>query len=429
MTTLSEDFRQRGLVHQVTDESLFDALDHRRLVAYIGFDPTADSLHIGSLLQICNLRRLQAAGHRPIALAGGGTGMIGDPGGKAAERPLLSLEEIAENTQAIGRQLERFLDFSPSAGESQALLVNNAEWLAPFNLMEFLRDVGKHFTVNQMMAKESVKSRLDRPDHGISFTEFSYMLLQAYDFSELYDRHGCTVQLGGSDQWGNITLGAEFVRKRFGGQAYGLTSPLVTKADGSKFGKSESGTERVWLDAQRTSPYALYQFFLSTEDADVGKNLRYFSFLDLEEITALEAETLSAPQQRAGQRALANAMIDLIHGESERLRAEQASAALFGGSIASLDAATLADVISEVPHSELSQAALAATPLLVDVLVSTGLVHSKSEARRAIEQGGAFVNDLGRAGLDATLGPEDLLFDRYVVLRRGKRAYHIVAVS
>jgi tyrosyl-tRNA synthetase len=429
MVTLSEDLRARGLIHQITDEALLELLDSGGLTCYIGFDPTAESLHVGSLLQICTLRRIQLAGHRPIALAGGGTGMIGDPGGKATERPLLSLEEIASNTEAIAAQLASFLDFSERAGANQALLVNNAEWLCSLDLMSFLRDVGKHFTVNQMIAKESVKSRLDRPDRGISYTEFSYMLLQALDFAELYERHGCTVQLGGSDQWGNITLGAEYVRKHHDVQAYGLTSPLVIKADGAKFGKSEGGNDRVWLDPKRTSPYALYQFFLSTEDADVAKYLRYFTFLELEEIDELEQRTAQHPAERAAQRALAASVIELIHGEDERRRAEEASEALFGGSVASLDAATILDLIGEVPHSEIPRSAIVERPLLVELLAESGVVKSKSEARRTIEQGGAFVNDVSRQGLDATVGLEDLLFDRYLILRRGKRSYHVITAS
>ena len=428
MPTLSEDLRARGLVHQATDEGLFDLLDQGGLTAYIGFDPTASSLHVGSLLQICNLRRLQIAGHRPIALAGGGTGMIGDPGGKTSERPLLSVDEIESNTRAIEVQLSRFLDFDTPT-PTRALLLDNAEWLGSMNMMSFLRDVGKHFTVNQMVAKESVKSRLDRPDQGISYTEFSYMLLQALDFAELYDRHGCTLQLGGSDQWGNITLGAEYVRKRFGAQAHGLTSPLVTKADGTKFGKSEGGNERVWLDAERTSPYALYQFFLSTQDSDVGTFLRFFTFLELEEIDALEVMTSERPQDRAAQRALAASMIDLIHGESERVRAQEASAALFSGSVASLDAATLREVLADVPHSTIDRGELERRPPLVDVLARCGIVKSKSEARRAIEQGGAFVNDVVREGIDSTVGPEDLLLGQYLILRRGKRSYHVLSAS
>jgi len=429
MATLSEDLIARGLIYQSTDDEVFSLLDAGGLTCYIGFDPTADSLHVGSLLQICMLRRLQQAGNRPIALAGGATGMIGDPGGKTAERSLLSIEEIANNTEAVASQLSRFLDFSEHAGTSQALLVNNFEWLGELNLMTFLRDVGKHFTVNQMVAKESVKSRLDRAEGGISFTEFAYMLLQATDFAELYERYGCTVQLGGSDQWGNITMGTDYVRRRCGVQAYGVTSPLVTKSDGTKFGKSESGNERVWLDQQRTSPYALYQFFLSTEDADVATYLRYFSFRPLDEIEELEARTQSHPQERAAQRALADEMIALIHGDAEVGRVQRASTALFGGQVTLLDRDVLEQVLADVPNSRMEIAALRAEPLLSDVLVQCGLVKSKSEARRAIEQGGIFVNDVAVNNNEAILSGHDLLFDSFVILRRGKRAYHVIRCS
>jgi len=426
MTTTSQDLAARGLIHQVTDEAIFELLDRGSVTAYAGFDPTADSLHVGHLLQVCTLRRLQLGGNRPIALLGGGTGMIGDPGGKATERPLLSAEEIRANVEAIERQLSRFLDFEPSAGTSRALLLDNAAWLAQQDLLGFLRDVGKHFTVNQMVAKESVRSRLERPDQGISFTEFSYMLLQAFDFARLNEAYGCTLQIGGSDQWGNITLGAELVRKRSGDHAFGLTSPLLTKADGTKFGKSEAGNERVWLDARRTSPYALYQFFLTAEDEVVGSYLRFLTFLSLEEIDALDALTHERPHERTAQRALGAAVVDLVHGTEARQRAEEASAALFGGRVASLDEATLLDVIEDVPSSTLAHSQLHAEPSLIDLLEQTGLVSSKAEARRAIEQGGASVNDQVRSGLDATVGPADLLHGRFVVLRRGKRSYHVV---
>ena len=429
MPTTSEDLHARGLVHQVTDEALFAQLDRGGVTAYAGFDPTADSLHVGHLLQICTLRRLQLGGNRPIALAGGGTGMIGDPGGKSAERPLLSVEEIQSNVASIRNQLSRFLDFDTSAGASQALLLDNAAWLGGEGLLTFLRDVGKHFTVNQMVAKESVRSRLERPDQGISFTEFSYMLLQAYDFAQLNEQHDCTLQIGGSDQWGNITMGIELVRKRTGAHAFGLTSPLVTKADGTKFGKSEGGNERVWLDERRTSPYSLYQFLLTAEDEVVGTYLRFFTFLDLEQIASLDVATSERPQAREAQRALAAAVIDLVHGESARRRAEEASAALFGGQVASLDEATLLEVAGDVPSSSIPRSDLDASPLLVDLLTTTGLVASKAEARRAIEQNGAYVNDVVRAGLDATVSTDDLLHGRYLVLRRGKRSYHLVHVG
>ncbi|CAB4826967.1 unannotated protein [freshwater metagenome] len=429
MPSVSEDLTARGLINQITDDALLELLDAGGVTLYAGFDPTAASLHVGHLLQLCTLRRLQLGGNRPIALAGGGTGMIGDPGGKSSERPLLSKEEIASNVMAIGEQMKRFLDFDAPSGANQALLLDNAAWLCDLTLLEFLRDIGKHFTVNQMVAKESVRSRLERPDQGISYTEFSYMLLQAYDFAQLNIDHGCTVQIGGSDQWGNITMGIDLVAKRTGEQAYGLTTPLATKADGTKFGKSEAGNERVWLDANRTSPYALYQFFLGVEDAMVDTYLRFFTFLSLEEIDALKVSTNDQPEKREAQRALAAAMIDLIHGPGARERAEEASSALFRGSVASLDEATLRDVVADVPTSSLERSDLDASPLLVDVLSEIGLVKSKSEARRAIEQGGVFVNDVLSEGVDATVSGNDLLFGEFVVVRRGKRSYHVICVS
>ena len=330
MASLVEDLRFRGLIHQMTDPALGDRLDAGGLTAYSGFDPTADSLHVGHLLQMCNLRRLQLAGHRPIALAGGGTGFVGDPGGKSEERSLLTEEQLRANLAGIHGQLERILEFGPG-DDHRALLLNNADWLRPLSLFEFLRDVGKHFTVNQMVAKDSVKSRLARAEQGISYTEFSYMLLQAYDFRYLFEQYGCQLQLGGSDQWGNITMGIDLIRKSHQQEAWGLTTPLVLKADGTKFGKTESGT--VWLDADRTSPYQLYQFFLRSEDAVVGAYLRYFTFLEREAILALDEATASHPERREAQRELARNVCSLVHGPVEAERAEQAAAALFGGEL------------------------------------------------------------------------------------------------
>ena len=313
---LREDWQFRGLVHQTTDEAVLDRLSSGGVIAYIGFDPTAPSLHLGSLLQLCNLRRLQLAGNRPIALAGGGTGLIGDPSFKAVERPLITEELLEKNLVGIGEQLGRFLDFSASAGASQALLLNNADWLTTVTLTDFLRDVGKHFTVNQMIAKESVKSRLDRDDVGLSFTEFSYMLLQAYDFLRLNVDYDCTLQLGGSDQWGNITMGTELVRKETGHAVAGLTSPLLLRADGQKFGKSETGNDKVWLDASMTSPFEFHQFLLNADDVTTPALLRFFTFLDHETILELDEATRTRPQERQAQRAIANAVVTLVHGEA-----------------------------------------------------------------------------------------------------------------
>jgi tyrosyl-tRNA synthetase len=424
MATLTEDLEFRGLIHQVTDPLLLDKLNDERLTAYIGFDPTADSLHVGSLLQMCNLRRLQLAGHRPIALAGGGTGMIGDPGGKSEERNLLSVEELAANVAGIRPQLERFLDFSGGASQSRAILLDNSTWLGSLGLVGFLRDVGKHFTVNQMVGKESVRTRLDRPEQGISYTEFSYMLLQAYDFQQLFDAHDCRLQLGGSDQWGNITMGIELIRKTRQAEVFGLTTPLLLQADGTKFGKTEKGS--VWLDAGRTSPYQLYQYFLRTEDATVGTVIRMLTFLDHDTIRSLDTQTTEHPERRQAQRALAHEVCALVHGESEAVRAAAAARALYSEEIATLDEASLLDVCADAPTTTISRAELDAGLTLVDALVTAGLAPSKGRARTTVTQGGAYVNNQRVDDSDARLGPDHLLFGRYLILRRGQRDYHLL---
>jgi tyrosyl-tRNA synthetase len=421
----SADLEFRGLIHQVTDPSLPARLDGDALTAYFGIDPTADSLHVGHLLGVLVLRRLQEAGHRPIALAGGGTGAIGDPGGRSEERPkLLTEDELVANLAGIRSQLERLVDFGDTAGGSRALLVDNGEWLRRLGVIEFLRDVGKHFSVNQMMAKESVKNRLERPEQGISFTEFSYMLLQAYDYLHLFDEHGCRLQLGGSEQWGNITMGIDLIRRARRQEVFGLTTPLVLKADGTKFGKTEAGT--VWLDAARTSPYQLYQFFFRTEDSVVGSYLRYFTFLGHDTIGALDAATAAQPERREAQRTLARDVCTLVHGADEAASAEAAALAMYSGTLASLDERMLAEVAKETPTSSRTRAAIDGKGLaLVDALVDAGLAASKSQARTLVTQGGVSVNDRKERDTDARLGRSDLLFDRYVVLRKG-RDYHLV---
>jgi tyrosyl-tRNA synthetase len=424
MAHLAEDLRFRGLIHQLTDPALEARLDGARLTAYTGFDPTADSLHVGHLLQMCNLRRLQLAGHRPIAVAGGGTGFVGDPGGKSEERTLLTEEQLAANLVGIHGQLERFIEFGGDGAGSAALLVNNADWLQPMPLFEFLRDVGKHFTVNQMVAKDSVRSRLERADQGISFTEFSYMLLQAYDFLHLFEAFGCQLQLGGSDQWGNITMGIELVRKIHQEEVWGLTTPLVLKADGTKFGKTESGT--VWLDAVRTSPYQLYQFFFRSEDAVVGAYLRYFTFLSHDELTSLDESTASRPEQREAHRALARSVCTLVHGEGETARAEHAAAALFSEDVAGLDERSILDVFADAPSTALPWTRLDDGLTLVDLLVETGLVSSRGQARTTIEQGGAYANNRREGDVDRVFSRSDLVSDRYLIVRRGKREHHLV---
>ena len=425
MAKLSDDLRFRGLVHQASDESLYRALDAGGLTAYIGFDPTASSLHIGNLMQLCNLRRLQESGHRPIVLAGGATGMIGDPGGKTEERQLLTRDQIAENLAGIKPQLERFLDFSSARASSQALLLDNSDWLGPVTLVDFLRDIGKHFTVNQMVAKESVRARFERPDQGISYTEFSYMLMQAYDFLHLYREYGCTLQMGASDQWGNITVGIELIRKVTGGQAYALTSPLVVKADGTKFGKSESGA--LYLDAKLTSPYALYQYFVRAEDEMVGGYLRMFTFLSHEEILELDEMTAVRPEERNAQRRLAREILDLVHGAHERERVEWAVEALYSESITDLDTNSLLMVLDDAPSSVLSRQALDAGEIdVIDVLVSSGLVKSKNIARQTLGQGGVYVNNRRVPADQTRLSPDALIDGRYLLIRRGRRDLHLL---
>jgi tyrosyl-tRNA synthetase len=425
MAHFAEDLRFRGLIHQLTDPELEQRLDADRLTAYSGFDPTANSLHVGHLLQVCNLRRLQMAGHRPIALAGGGTGFVGDPGGKSEERSLLSTEQLRSNLDGIRGQLERFLDFSGTGAESQALLVNNADWLEPMTLFGFLRDVGKHFTVNQMVAKDSVKSRLSRADQGISYTEFSYMLLQAYDFLHLFDAYGCRLQLGGSDQWGNITMGIDLVRKVRQDEVWGLTTPLVLKSDGTKFGKTESGT--VWLDARRTSAYRLYQFLLGSEDAVVGTYLRYFTFLDHDAILALDEATATRPERREAQRELARQVCVMVHGTEDTERAERAAAALFSEDVARLDEQSILDVFADAPSTQLTRSRLDGDGAeLVDLMVETHLAPSRGRARTTIEQGGAYVNNSRVEEVDRTVRVDDLVAGRYLVLRSGKKNYHLV---
>ncbi len=418
MPTLSEDLAFRGLIHQVTDPALLARLDAGGLTLYAGFDPTADSLHVGSLLQLCTLRRFQLAGHRPISLAGGGTGMVGDPGGKLEERAMLTREVLDSYLAGIRPQLGQILDLS------NALLLDNSTWLGSLSTLEFLRVVGKHFTVNQMVAKESVKTRFERPDQGISYTEFSYMLLQAYDFLRLHVDHGCDLQIGGSDQWGNITMGVELVRKVCQDEVWGLTTPLVLKPDGTKYGKTETGT--VWLDPNRTSPFAMYQFFLNAADSMVASYLRYFTFLEHAAIEELDSATAAHPELRTAQRALARSVVALVHGDGEVARCEEASAALFGEEIAQLSEEMLLAVTEDAPTTEVARAEILHGLSLVDALERAGLAKSKGEARRAIGQGGAYVNNQRQTETARVLGSDDLLHDRYLVLRKGRRDVHVL---
>ena len=421
VATLFDELSWRGFVHQATHDNLKDLLERESFTLYAGFDPTADSLHIGSLLPIMGLVHFQRAGHRPIALVGGGTGMIGDPSGKSQERQLLDEDTIAHNIAGVERQLRRFLRFE---GDAPAILVNNADWLGQLRLVDFLRDIGKHFSVNAMMAKDSVRSRLEDRDHGISYTEFSYQLLQAYDFLQLFDTHGCRLQIGGSDQWGNITAGMDLTRRlREGATTFGLTFPLVTKADGSKFGKTESGN--IWLDAGRTSPYRFFQFWLNQADADTPRYLRFFTLLPREEIESLEQELASAPEKRMAQKRLAGEVTRMVHGDDALLGAQAASAAMFGGDLAGLDDATLEDIFGEMPSSNLPRAVLSEGRPLLDVLVECGVFPSKGEARKMIQNGGLYLNN-ARAELDTRLGEAALVSPTIAVVRKGKKNYHLL---
>ncbi|QFG26476.1 tyrosine--tRNA ligase [Actinomadura sp. WMMB 499] len=415
MTDILDDLAWRDLIAQSTDQD-----DLRALLAagpvtlYCGFDPTAPSLHLGNLIQILTLRRFQKAGHRPIGLVGGATGLIGDPSGKSAERVLNSQDTVAGWVERIRGQVSRFLDFDE--GPNGAMMVSNLDWTGPMSAIEFLRDVGKHFPVNRMLARETVKSRLDTT--GMSYTEFSYVLLQSMDYLELYRRYGCRLQTGGSDQWGNLTAGVDLIRRVEGGSAHALTTPLLTKADGSKFGKTAGG-ETYWLDPDLTSPYAFYQFWFNADDRDVEKFLKVFSFRSREEIEDLLKQGAERPSARAVQRALAEEMTTLVHGADETARVVAASRALFGqGSLDELDERTLGAALAEVPSANVGRGEL---PTIVDLLVASGLCKSKSEARRAIGQGGAYLNNAKVESEDAVPESADLLHGRYLVLRRGKR--------
>lgn len=422
--TLSEDLAFRGLIHQVSDPELLPMLDAGGVTAYIGFDPTASSLHIGNLMQLCNLRRLQLAGNRPIVVAGGATGMIGDPGGKSEERPLRTREEIEANLVGIRAELEHFLDFSDAAAATRAVLVDNADWLYGYPLIEFLRDIGKHFTVNQMIAKEMVRNRLENAEESISFTEFSYMLLQSADFLHLFDEYGCRLQMGASDQWGNITMGIDLIRKTRLERAFALTSPLVTKPDGTKFGKTESGA--IYLSPKATSPFAFYQFFLRSEDAVVGSYLRYYTFLSHEEIEALEAETRDHPERRHGAQRLAEEVTLMVHGTEEVRRAVLASEALYSEDLVALDEETFLMALEDAPSSDQPRSLVDAGWDLVEALVACGLVSSKGQARTTIAQGGAYINNRRVETEGRAIGADDLIAGRYLVLRRGRRELHLV---
>jgi tyrosyl-tRNA synthetase len=419
-----DELEWRGLMYDQT-EGVRDLLRDHKVTLYNGFDPTASSLHVGSLVPMIQLARFQRFGHTPIAIAGGGTGMVGDPSGKSEERVLMSDEEIEANLAGIRTQLASILDFDVK--DNPARIVNNADWLTTISLMDFLRDVGKHFSVNYMTAKDSVKSRLER-EEGISFTEFSYMLLQAYDYLQLHDRFNCQLQTGGSDQWGNILAGIELVRRVRGTQVHGLVFPLITRADGSKFGKTASG-ESVWLDPERTSPYRFYQFWLNTDDANVINYLKYFTFMSRQAIAELTDALHERPEKREAQRALAQEMTRMIHGDTALQRAELASDVLFGGDLQGLDAADIADIFADVPSSELPRSALkdGGEPL-ANLLADNGLSRSRGQARRDIEGGGVYLNNVRVTERDRAASLEDTIEGQFIVLRKGRKKYHLVKV-
>ncbi len=422
-----DELQWRGLVADCTDvAALTQRLAEKPVTLYCGFDPTADSLHVGNLVPLLALRRFQLAGHHPIAVAGGATGSVGDPSGKTAERQLLSPETLAANIASVKEQLRRLLDFDTKT--NPARLVDNASWTAPVSHLDFLRDIGKHFSVNMMVAKESVRARMEDREAGISYTEFSYMLLQAFDFYVLCRDNDCELQIGGSDQWGNITAGIDLCRKKLGRHVFGLTLPLITNADGSKFGKTEAGT--VWLDPKRTSIYRFYQFWINTDDRDVVRYLKYFTFLDREEIKALEEKHAANPGAREAHRALAKAVTDLIHGERGTGEAQRASEILFGGVLDGISETTFNDIVGEVPTKEFAKAKLndAGTPL-VELLVHVGLCPSKGQARKDIEGGGVYINNVREASAARAVTTNDLLFGKHVLLRKGKKNYVVVTAK
>jgi tyrosyl-tRNA synthetase len=424
--SILDELNWRGLVADCTDTAELTKRVAGPITLYAGFDPTADSLHVGNLVPLLGLRRFQLLGHHPIAVAGGATGSIGDPSGKTAERQLLTKEILDHNIASVTVQLAKLLDFETK--QNPARLVDNASWTAGVSYLEFLRDIGKHFTVNQMVAKESVRARMEDREVGISYTEFSYMLLQAFDFMVLCREHNCELQIGGSDQWGNITAGIELTRKKLGKQVYGLTLPLITNADGSKFGKTEAGA--IWLDPKRTSVYRFYQFWINTDDRDVIRYLKFFTFLSREEITALEAKHTANPGAREAHKALAKAATDLIHGESATQEAIRASEILFGGNLDGVSESTFNEIVGEVPTKEIEKSKLEGTGLpLLELLVHSGLCPSKGQARKDTEGGGVNINNVREASATRAVTTNDLLFGKHVLLRKGKKNYVVVTAN
>ncbi|WP_299078286.1 tyrosine--tRNA ligase [uncultured Fretibacterium sp.] len=417
--------QSRGYVEWCNAEDrLREVMDEGMITAYVGFDPTADSLHVGHLIPLMALAWLQRAGHRPIALAGGGTGLIGDPSGKSRERNLITVEEVRRNVEGVRPQLAHFLDFD--CGENSALLLNNYDWLSSHSFLEVLRDVGKYFSVNGLIAREYVRSRLEDPEKGISYTEFSYVLLQAMDFKHLYEAHGCRLQMGGNDQQGNLLAGSDYVRKSTGGEVFGLTQPLLLTASGTKFGKTEAGA--VWLDPKRTSPYRFYQFWFNTDDRDVERLLKLFTFLPLDEIRDIMGKHAARPEERAAQRRLALEVTRLVHGESAALSVVKASSVLFDAEadLSDLTEETYAALREEVPFADVKMDLPAA---LLDVLTACGAFESRGEAKRAIRQGGVSLNGTRVSDEGAAVSREELGRGRYLFVRIGRKRFHLVAFS
>ena len=430
MKNFIEELRWRGMIQDIMPETEQHLMEELR-AAYVGIDPTADSLHIGHLVGVMMLRHFQNCGHKPYALVGGATGMIGDPSGKSAERNLLTEEVLAHNIKGIQKQLAKFLDFESEA-PNRAELVNNYDWMKEFSFLSFIRDIGKHITVNYMMAKDSVKKRFDPNENtdGMSFTEFSYQLLQGYDFLHLYRQKGLTLQMGGSDQWGNITTGTELIRRIAGGKAYALTCPLITKADGTKFGKSEGGN--VWLDAEKTSPYKFYQYWINVSDEDAQRYIKIFTMLSREEIEQLISEHQAAPHLRVLQNKLAEELTTLVHGREELQKAQKASQILFGNStsddLRQLDAKTFLEVFDGVPQAEVTRAEIAAgLDMIAALSAKTGFIASNSEARRALKEKSIAVNK-EKVEESYIIGEKDIIDDKFVLLQRGKKNYFVIVI-
>jgi tyrosyl-tRNA synthetase len=425
--SILHEFRWRDLLADCTDaEALEKHLAEAPVTLYAGFDPTADSLHVGNLVPLLGLRRFQLQGHHPIALAGGATGSIGDPSGKTQERQLLTKETIATNIAKVKEQLCRLLDFETKT--NPARLMDNASWTEPVSYLDFLRDIGKHFSVNQMVAKESVRARMEDREVGISYTEFSYMLLQAFDFYVLLRDNQCELQIGGSDQWGNITAGIDLCRKKFGKQAFGLTLPLITNADGSKFGKTEAGA--VWLDRAKTSVYKFYQFWIRVDDRDVIRYLKFFTFFSQDEVAALDKQHQENPGARAAHKALGKAVTDLVHGPDATTEAIRASEILFGGELSGISESTFNEIVGEVPTKEIAKGELEANGKpLVELLVHSGLCPSKGQARKDIEGGGVYLNNIREANFQKAVTTNELLFGKHLLLRKGKRNYVVLSAK